>query len=392
MTKRRPTVLYIITTILSLVIAINGFCTRHKGIPQKAFNRSSKPPSPTLPPPTSLIPRLESVQSSPSGANDTLDDFHSIPQYPLPLTLRCWNSPTSSIDEEIWTELDQATTSPFGFFHREISNGSNLLQAFQKVSKRIQDRAGDYENKFRFLSDFRSYSKREMLKNYHLRAPTLDDLNQVPPKWSKIAWVTTPFRVGVFVSAFFAFPHLCAILNALVEVSADEFDIINEQFTPGIGILYGTFVALTLDILYERQGKVQENASVEAALLSQVTQNMISLFRNEINMAREATQIIADQIRILVYRSRGSEMLMIMRSDPYSRLLSLIDDYQSGANSFTSHEEALIEGLRSEIPALMEARAKRLSDEASALPPVCHLIRFIRSVYVYHAFDFVLTI
>ncbi|EED91590.1 predicted protein [Thalassiosira pseudonana CCMP1335] len=174
--------------------------------------------------------------------------------------------------------------------------------------------------------------------------------------------------------AFFLFPVVCNLLNTLVEVSDDEFDIINEQFTPGIGILYGTFVALTLDILYERQGKVQENASVEASLLSQVTQNVISLFRDEVNIAREATQIIADQVRIIVYRSRGSEMLNIMRSDPYARLLSLIDHYQRDRKEFTPHQEALIDGLRGEIPALMEARAKRLSDEASALPPTHFLV------------------
>ena len=47
-----------------------------------------------------------------------------------------------------------------------------------------------------------------------------------------------------------------------------------------------------------------------------------------------------------------------------------MDHYQRDKSSLTPHEEALIDGLRSEVPALMEARAKRLSDEASTLPPV----------------------
>lgn len=177
-----------------------------------------------------------------------------------------------------------------------------------------------------------------------------------------------------FLGAFFFFPYLCNILSTLVEISEDEFDIINDQFTPGIGILYGTFVALTLDILYGRQGKVQENASVEASLLSQVTQNVLHLFREETDIAREATQIIADQVRIIVYRSRGSEMLNIMRADPYARLLSIVDHYQRDKTSFTPQQEALIDCLRGDIPGLMEARAKRLSDEASALPPVCLIL------------------
>ncbi len=61
-------------------------------------------------------------------------------------------------------------------------------------------------------------------------------------------------------------------------------------------------------------------------------------------------------------------MLSIMRSDPYARLLSIVDLYQRDKESFTPQQEALIDRLRAEIPSLMEARAKRLSDEASALP------------------------
>jgi hypothetical protein len=239
------------------------------------------------------------------------------------------------------------------------------------VMQRQKDKAGDYENKYRILSDNRSYSDRILLDKDHVgEPPKLDDLNQKQPRLIKVLWSRSFFRLLVFLAAFFVFPYLCGILNALVVINEDEFDIINEQFTPGIGILYGTFVALTLDILYERQGKVQENASVEASLLSQTTQNILSLFRDEEKIAREATQIIADQVRIIVYRSRGAEMLNIMRSDPYARLLSLVDRYQRSKSTFTPWEEALIDSLRGEMTTLMEARARRLSDEASALPPV----------------------
>jgi len=67
-------------------------------------------------------------------------------------------------------------------------------------------------------------------------------------------------------------------------------------------------------------------------------------------------------------------MLSIMRADPYARLLSIVDHYQRDKSSLTPHEEALIDGLRSEVPALMEARAKRLSDEASTLPPTHFIV------------------
>ena len=88
-----------------------------------------------------------------------------------------------------------------------------------------------------------------------------------------------------------------------VDISNYKFGIINVQFLPGIGILYGTFVALTLNILYEQQGKVQENATIKASLLSQVMQNLLNLFRdeNKANIPREAVQIVADQVCIIVY-------------------------------------------------------------------------------------------
>jgi len=280
-----------------------------------------------------------------------------------------------TVDDDIQREVEEANLSSFELFQRELDEGASIPAAISVVTRRRKDKAGDYENKYKILSDYRSYSNKELLDTDHFElAPTLDDLNQIQPDKGKVIWASSLFRLTVFLSAFFSFPVLCNILNMLVEVTEDEFDIINDQFTPGIGILYGTFVALTLDILYERQGKVQENASVEASLLSQVTQNILNLFRDETDIAKEATQIIADQVRIIVYQSRGSEMLNIMRSDPYARLLSIVDHYQRDTTSFTPHTEALIDGLRSEIPALMEARAKRLSDEASALPPTHFLV------------------
>ncbi|KAL7542958.1 hypothetical protein ACHAXR_012457 [Thalassiosira sp. AJA248-18] len=293
-------------------------------------------------------------------------------------TLHLLKGLVPTIDDDIKREVADAEQSLFALFQRELDEGASIFAAIAAVRKRRKDKAGDYENKYKILSDYRSYSNKELLDTDHFElAPTLNDLNQQLPDKGKIVWATAPYRLSVFLGAFFFFPYLCEILNTLVVVTDDEFDIINEQFTPGIGILYGTFVALTLDILYERQGKVQENASVEASLLSQVTQNALNLFRDEAEIAREAAQIIADQVRIIVYRSRGSEMLSIMRADPYARLLSIVDHYQRDKNSFTPHQEALIDGLRSEIPSLMEARAKRLSDEASALPPTHFLVLII---------------
>lgn len=282
------------------------------------------------------------------------------------------------VDDDINREIADAEMSPFDKLKEELDNGGSLKDAFAAYQTRKKATSGDYENKLALLTNFRSYSNRELLDSDHYTdEPTLDDLNQAVPSKGKTIWASSLYRISVFVGAFLVFPLLCQLLSTFVEIRSDEFDIVNEQFTPGIGILYGTFVALTLDILYERQNKVQENASVEASLLSQVTQNVLNLFRDQPQIAREASQIIADQVRIIVYRPRGAEMLNIMRSDPYARLLSLIDHYQRDRNKFTPQQEAVIDGLRGEIPALMEARAKRLSDEASSLPPTHFLVLLV---------------
>lgn len=283
-----------------------------------------------------------------------------------------------TVDDDINREIADAALSPFDKFKQELDNGGSLMDAFAAYQKRKKETNGDYENKLALLTNVRSYSNRELLDaDHYTDEPTLDDLNQAQPSRGKTIWASTPYRISVFVGAFFLFPVICQVLSTFVEIRADEFDIVNEQFTPGIGILYGTFVALTLDILYERQNKVQENASVEASLLSQVTQNVLNLFRDQPQIAREASQIIADQVRIIVYRPAGAEMLNIMRADPYARLLSLIDHYQRDNTKFTPQQDAVIDGLRGEIPALMEARAKRLSDEASSLPPTHFLVLLV---------------
>ena len=43
-------------------------------------------------------------------------------------------------------------------------------------------------------------------------------------------------------------------------------------------------------------------------------------------MAIEVGQSCADQIRLLAKGSRGSELLAIMYSDPYSRMLELVEE------------------------------------------------------------------
>jgi len=69
--------------------------------------------------------------------------------------------------------------------------------------------------------------------------------------------------------------------------------------------LYGTFVSLTLSILYERQRKIQEAVALEASLLVYATRGLLSLFRKDKQLSLDAGQCTADQIRTLIASSRG---------------------------------------------------------------------------------------
>ena len=109
-------------------------------------------------------------------------------------------------------------------------------------------------------------------------------------------------------------------------------------------------------------------------LLSQVARNLLSLFSNENDRewAIESCQMVANQMRMMVSRTRGVELLSIMKADTYSNLLSIVDDYHylhGCDDDYTAQEESVTNMLRQEIGQLMETRALRLSDEASSLPP-----------------------
>lgn len=84
------------------------------------------------------------------------------------------------------------------------------------------------------------------------------------------------------------------------------------------GVLYATILALTLGVLYNRFTRIQENVTTEATLLSSLTRNLLCLFQDEPRWATDACQMIANQLRIMLSRTRGVELLSIMKADTYS--------------------------------------------------------------------------
>uniref|UniRef100_A0A7S4JUG4 ABC transmembrane type-1 domain-containing protein n=1 Tax=Odontella aurita TaxID=265563 RepID=A0A7S4JUG4_9STRA len=173
----------------------------------------------------------------------------------------------------------------------------------------------------------RSYAKKEPFAQVNVTLPPmLNDLSTPPTKSIETYWAGAPFRLVVFLAAYGVFPYLTKFLETFVTMDPDEFDAITSKFTPGISILYGTFVSLTISILYNRQQSIQERVSTEASLIALLERNLLSIFRADKNAAIEASQSIADQIRTLVKSSRGRELMGIMYSDPYARILELIEE------------------------------------------------------------------
>ena len=67
--------------------------------------------------------------------------------------------------------------------------------------------------------------------------------------------------------------------------------------------------------------------------------------------------------------------MLIMYSDPYSRLFDLVDEFEETAPAeIVQRKGGLIGSARDTIRELMKTRANRLSDEALALPPTHFLV------------------
>jgi hypothetical protein len=166
----------------------------------------------------------------------------------------------------------------------------------------------------------------------------------------------------------------------------DQLADITSKFGPGVSILYGTFISLTLSILYERQKDIQNDAAVEASLLALITRNLLNIFRCDRALSIEVGQSCADQIRLLAKGSRGSELLAIMYSDPYARMLEIIQDRESTLMTQNAGElggeGVAIGSCRETLDQLFKIRADRLSDESLALPPTHFFIMTLLTGFI----------
>jgi len=125
---------------------------------------------------------------------------------------------------------------------------------------------------------------------------------------------------------------------------------------------------------------------MEASLLALITRNLLSIFRSDRSSAIQVGQSCADQIRILAKGSRGSELLAIMYSDPYARMLETIENREYTLMEQNSGglggEGGVISSCREIIEELYKIRADRLSDESLALPPTHFFIMTILTGFI----------
>ena len=175
----------------------------------------------------------------------------------------------------------------------------------------------------------RSYAKKEAFTGDDIfDPPKLSDLSPPISERQNNLGISTPKRIVTFVVAFLGFPYIVRFLDVFVTMPPEQLDQLSSRFGPGISILYGTFVSLTLSILYRRQQDIQDHVATESSLLVYCIRNLLGLFSRDSALAIEAGQCAADQLRTLVRSSRGAELMLLMYSDPYARMLELIDRYE----------------------------------------------------------------
>ena len=167
--------------------------------------------------------------------------------------------------------------------------------------------------------------------------PTIDDVAPPPslygPVATFLAWNRIPARAVVGALSYLSFPLIISLLDdATQNVEGDTLTTLVNTFLPGVSIVLGTYFSLTLSILYDRLSRMQRTVSSEASLLAMAFLNLMDLFHDDPDAAVESAQCVADQIATLVRESRGREIMRVIYSDPYSRILRLVKDRDQAGN------------------------------------------------------------
>jgi len=218
----------------------------------------------------------------------------------------------------------------------------------------------------------RSYARKESFVSVDKEfKPTVQDLSSPPSTFIDRFLISSWYRLAVFGLTWQIYPYIKDFLIDKGDLLPSDLLVNISPFVSGLSLIYGAFVSLTLSILYNRQKNVLDQIESETSLIAVVTQNIMTIFEDDDDRLVEAGQCIADQIRILVMESRGHELMTIIYSDPYIRILNLLSENQRK----TDTSESLIGWTRDLMKDMFQLRGKRLGAESLSLPPI-HFVIF----------------
>lgn len=217
------------------------------------------------------------------------------------------------------------------------NDNNDLSYSFQNDMSRV-----DIERmKSRFSHD-RSYARREPFKKENLKKqPTMEDFLPPSTPWQESLYLTFPARFLVFGISAGVFPILADNISMIASNNGAFSDLVS-KFVPGISILYGTMITLTLDKLYSRQEALQNSIARESSILSMITKNFLTLPSEGYgDLILHGGRCIADQVKILVGQSRGQELMTMIASDPYERMVDLLDDAEARGKTYSDSQNGV---------------------------------------------------
>ncbi|CAJ1946568.1 unnamed protein product [Cylindrotheca closterium] len=289
------------------------------------------------------------------------------------------------------------------------ADGGTSGQDDAKATKQVGN--GDDYFRATLLVRGRSYARPnafELDQLYEL--PDLQDLASPPnPEyvgdnlWSNngaLLFRTTPFRLGLLIFFFFSFGPMVNFLYTHLPAVEKLESLSESNFVPGISIVYGTYLSLTLNILYQRQQKITDFCAKETSQLLQLTRRIFHLLDETNTMKGKAdipasekskfkisvAEYIADQVRVLVKASRGRELMKIVYSDPYEGIDEVLNEYRDELVAMKNTKEAggimvdvsnslnLIGTCSDVVSNMVVVRSERLSNESTFLPPAHFIV------------------
>jgi len=221
------------------------------------------------------------------------------------------------------------------------------------------------------LVEPRNYARPDQFKKENAsKQPTIDDVAEPTSFYGPVAtflsWNGLPARLIVGAMSYFAFPFIIDFLeNATQSLDDEDLATLVNTFLPGVSIVLGTYFSLTISILYDRFTKMQEALNLEAGFLALTCNNLLHLFHDDQEAAIEGAQCIADQIRTMVFDSRGKETMGVIYSDPYARILALLKEHDQD----DGRDVQLLGNIHSAVAELYRLRSRRMNFEALALAP-----------------------